>query len=232
MIDADFPADIQARVVLAAIGHGERTASTIAARTGIPGSNLDRSLKALVTKRVVRVDQPLGAAPLRAPRYSVADPYLRFWLHFVLPSSPEIERIRTTRVVDRIMAGWEAYRGRAIEPVVRSAIERLLPHDQVPGANHVGSWWTRTNDIQVDLVGADGPVAPANVAFVGSIKWRSRQAFDRDDERALMAAVRRVPGVSAATPLVAVSRAGVQRQVTSITMTLGPDDLLEAYATG
>lgn len=39
----------------------------------------------------------------------------------------EIERGRGDRATDRIMGSWSDYRGKAIEPLVRKAIERLLP---------------------------------------------------------------------------------------------------------
>lgn len=233
ILDTEFPTEIQPRVVLSAIGHGERTSKGISSASGIPASNLDRSLKRLSeAKRVVRVEEPLSAQRLKAPRYSVADPYLRFWLRFVEPAFPEIERLRTERVVDRIMAAWPDFRGHAVEPIVRSAVERLLPDERLPGAEYVGSYWTRTNDPEVDLVGADKRLAPAKVAFAGSIKWRETAPFDSSDLERLIATSARVPGVGPATPLVAVSRRGVDRSARKLHLGLGPADLLAAYPTG
>jgi hypothetical protein len=159
----------------------------------------------------------------------VADPYLRFWLRFVQPALPEIERLRTEQVVDRIVASWPDFRGRAIEPIMRSAVERLLPDPRLPGGDYVGSYWTRTNDPEVDLIGADRPEAPARVAFAGSIKWRERGAFDSSDLERLMATSSRVPGVAPETPLVAVSRAGIERSARKLTVGFSPADLLAAY---
>ncbi len=233
ILDAEFPTEIQPRVVLSAIGHGERTSKGISSASGIPASNLDRSLKLLSeAKRVVRVEEPLSAQRLKAPRYSIADPYLRFWLRFVEPALPEIERLRTERVVDRIMAAWPDFRGHAVEPIVRSAVERLLPDERLPGAEYIGSYWTRKNDPEVDLVGADKRVAPAKVAFAGSIKWRETAPFDSSDLERLIATSARVPGVGPATPLVAVSRRGVDRSARKLHLGFGPADLLAAYPTG
>ena len=233
ILDTEFPTEIQPRVVLSAIGHGARTSKGISSASGIPASNLDRSLKLLSeAKRVVRVEEPLSAQRLKAPRYSVADPYLRFWLRFVEPALPEIERLRTERVVDRIMAAWPDFRGHAVEPIVRSAVERLLPDERLPGAEYVGSYWTRTNDPEVDLVGADKRLAPAKVAFAGSIKWRETAPFDSSDLEHLIATSARVPGVGPATPLVAVSRRGVDRSARKLHLGFGPADLLAAYPTG
>jgi AAA+ ATPase superfamily predicted ATPase len=233
ILDAEFPTEIQPRLVLSAIGHGERTSRTISAATGIPVNNLDRSLKLLSeAKRVVRVEEPLSAQRLKAPRHSVADPYLRFWLRFVEPALPEIERLRTERVVDRIVASWPDFRGRAIEPIVRSALERLLPDPGLPGADYVGSYWTRTNDPEVDLIGADKREAPAKVAFTGSIKWRDKDPFDSSDLERLIATSSQVPGVGPGTPLVAVSRTGIDRSARKLTIGFDPADLLAAYPEG
>lgn len=230
ILDAEFPSETQARLVLSAIGQGERTSSGISAATRIPPPNLDRSLKTLVdAKRIVRMEGPLSAARLRAPRYSVADPYLRFWLRFVEPALPELERLRIGPVVERIIDTWPTFRGRAIEPILRSALERLLPRDSLPGANFVGSYWTRTNDPEVDVIGADRAGAPASVAFAGSIKWRDRSTFESSDLERLIATAVRVPGVGPATPLIAISRAGIGRSARRLTAAFGPADLLEGY---
>jgi len=226
ILDAEFPGEVQARTVLSVIGSGERAPSAIANGAGLPASNLDRSLKFLsATKRMIRVDQPLAAKPLRAPRYSVADPYLRFWLRFIEPALGEIERRRGGEVAKRIVAEWSAYRGRAVEPIVRLALERRLPDDRFPNASFVGGYWTRRSQPEVDLVGADKPEAPARIGFVGSIKWRERAPFDDRDAAALSAAAVRVPGVTVTTPLVAVSRSGA-RDVPRVAAVFDPEQLL------
>jgi uncharacterized protein len=177
-----LPTETQARLVLSAIGYGERTSSGISAATRIPAPNLDRSLKTLAdTKRIVRIEEPLSATRLKAPRCSVADPYLRFWLRFVEPALPEIERLRGEQVVERIVSDWPTFHGRAIEPTIRAALERLLPLANLQGADYVGSYWTRTNDPELDVIGAEKAKAPATVAFAGSIKWRDRSAFESAD---------------------------------------------------
>ena len=193
----------------------------------MPASNLDRSLKLLVTaKRIVRVDHPLSGQALRAPRYSIADPYLRFWLRFVEPALGEIERRRGPVVVDRILRDWPTYRGRAVEPILRDLLERWLPDERLPDAAFVGGFWTRRNDPEVDVIGADRPSAPARVAFAGSIKWRERAPFDGSDVGNLAAKATLVPGVTVATPLVAISRSGIDPSARGLAAGFGPDDLL------
>jgi hypothetical protein len=74
---AEFPPDSQARLVLGAIGSGERTYSKIQrAAGGMPASSLNRALDLLAAKRIVDVATPLSARPSRQTRYSVGDPHL------------------------------------------------------------------------------------------------------------------------------------------------------------
>ncbi|MBI3971545.1 MAG: ATP-binding protein [Chloroflexi bacterium] len=236
MLSAEFPREVQARDVLGVIGAGETTFSTIGRAAGITQASLNRALDVLVRrKRVVAAYQPLSSRPSRETRYCVADPYLRFWLRFVAPGMEEIERGRSDLVVERIHAAWETYRGRAIEPLVREAIERLLPDPRFGEARYVGGYWTRTNDVEVDLVGARERVAPRRVAFVGSIKWKERAPFDRQDVGALLADCDRVPGTDEKTLRVAVSRAGHAEPSAgaaggaSVDVALTPSDLLLAW---
>ncbi len=110
-------------------------------------------------------------------RYTIADPYLRFWLRFIGPNLPLIERRRGDLAVRRVMDGWNTYRGHAIEPIVRACIERMLPEERFGDANFLGAFWTRTNNPEVDLVGSDDDRRPTSAEFVGSIKWRDKSAL-------------------------------------------------------
>ena len=134
------------------------------------------------------------------------------------------------------VAGVECV-GLAVAPEAPSFRTRRsfgLPEDRflVLSAVHLASYWTRKNDPEVDLVGADKRVAPAKVAFAGSIKWRETAPFDSSDLERLIATSARVPGVGPATPLVAVSRRGIDRSARKLHLGFGPADLLAAYPTG
>ncbi|HYM54882.1 MAG TPA: hypothetical protein VES97_05930, partial [Solirubrobacteraceae bacterium] len=117
----------------------------------------------------------------------------------------------------------------AIEPLVRRSVERLLvdPNldSRLDGARYVGSYWTRNNEVEVDLVGADTRT-PARVAFIGSIKWRTRTPFRRTDARELAEHRAQVPGAGAAK-LVGVSRSGFED--VELDARFGPEELVEAW---
>lgn len=227
---AEFPVEAQARTVLRAIGSGERTFTNIGRAAGdLQQASLNRSLKLLTDKRIVAVEQPLsGKASPKDKRYRVADPYLRFWLAFLAPSMAEIERGRGDRVHRRVQAGWSSWRGRAIEPVLRESLARLAPPELFSdqGLGVVGGYWTRTNDPEIDLVVADrGPVA-STVLAVGAIKWRERTAFGDHDLGRLLAHRAQLPGATATTPLVVISRAGCEVEGVAA---YDPADLIAAW---
>lgn len=225
---AEFPDASLARTVLGRIGAGERTFSNIArASGGLQAASLSRALDLLATARVVAKELPLSTRPSREARYRVADSYLRFWLHFVDPYLAEIERGRGDLVIDRVRRGWSTWRGRAVEPVVREALVRLVPLGDLPATAAVGAYWTRTNDPEVDLIGADRSPVAGNVVWAGSVKWLEAAPLDQADVHHLAAQVARVPGGSASTPLIGVSRSGVVAR--GLAAALGPDELLDAW---
>ena len=225
VLSAEFPHEAQARDVLSVIGHGERTFSSIQSRSGLYEMSLSRSLDVLVAKRVISKDLPLTLAASRNARYRINDSYLRFWLSFIGPYLHEIERGRGDRVVERIRAQWPTWRGRAIEPVLREALGLLLPRAGLD-AHEIGSFWNRTSDIEIDIVGANrAPLSPA-ITFTGSIKWRESAPFSPDDLTELRVHTSRLPGVSDDLPTVGISRTGFS---TSPDLALGPDDILAAW---
>ena len=223
---AEFPPQAMSRDVLRAIGTGERTFTNIArAAGGIAHTSLTRATDVLIGKRVVAAELPLSLRPSRERRYRVADPYLRFWLAFLDPHMAEIERMRGDITLSRIKERWTTWRGRAIEPLVRESLARLLPDGRLPAAAAVGGYWTRGNDVEIDLVGADRQPVAKHVFFLGSVKWLENSPFDAHDLAALhkhRAAVTDDP-----VPLVAVSRSGIN--CTGLQATYGPEELLSAW---
>ena len=227
VLAAEFPSDAQARVVLGQIGAGEVTFAKIArASGGLQSASTNRSIDLLVTKRIIVKELPLSTTKSVEARYRVDDPYLRFWLRFVGPHMAEIERGRGDRVFARIERDWSSWRGRAIEPVIRDALRRLSPVAGLPAADTVGGYWTRSNNPEIDLIGADkGPIA-GTLAYAGTVKWLDDKPLTQSDVNQLIADIRRVPGADATIALLAVSRSGVT--ATGVTA-LGPDDLIAAW---
>lgn len=150
-------------------------------------------------------------------------------LSFLGPRLGEIERGRGDRVLARVRTSWTSWRGRAIEPLVRDALERLAPpvttgRDDVPGV--VGGYWTRTNNPEIDLVVADRAPIAKHIIALGSIKWLENSPFDSHDLGQLHAHRTQLPGAAADTPMIAVARSGC---AVDDVVHIGPEDLVKAY---
>lgn len=229
---SEFQGELGAQRVIEAIGHGETARGRIGSRAGVTGNTLDRALAVLTEiKRMVERRTPYAVPPgTKFARYTILDSYLRFWLRFVAPHLAEIARGRGDLTAARVARDWDAYRGRAVEPLVRESVERLLLEPNIAraagGAAFVGSYWTRDNSVEVDLVGGDA-AQPTRIMVVGSVKWREREGFTASERRALVEHRAAVPGAADAR-LMIVSRTGVQRGV-SADLVLGADDIVAAW---
>ncbi|WP_319944994.1 ATP-binding protein [Nocardia macrotermitis] len=222
---AEFPEDAQARRVLGAIGAGERSHALIGRAADLSAASLGRALRLLTDKRIVEALTPLSTQPSRETRYIVADPHLRFWLAFLGPYLPEIERGRGDLTLARIERGWTSWRGRAVESIVRESLRRL-PELLPDNTNAIGGYWTRANDPEIDIVCADRDPIAKKITAVGSIKWLEKRQFDSHDLTRLYMHRSRLPGADDDTRMLVVSRAGISVPgVTGFT----PDDLLAAW---
>ncbi|UZN03774.1 ATP-binding protein [Cellulomonas sp. S1-8] len=228
VLDAEFPEGDLTRRVLTAVGDGERAFSKIQdAAGGLQPTSLHRVLTALITKRVVAADTPLSTATSRETRYRIADPSLRFWLPFVQPASNEVDRARPDLAMARVDRSFSTWRGRAVEPLVREGVSRLLLDTAWAHVAEVGGWWPRSNTPEIDLLGADRRPAK-EVAFVGTTKWRTGAPVTRGEVAKLAVDARSVPGVTPQTPLVAVCPAGVEDGA-PVAASWTADDLLNAW---
>jgi hypothetical protein len=232
---AEFPAQLQARKVLTAIGNGERAWSGVRAAVSsgvepMAASSLTNAMRMLEAKRVVAADTPLSTKPAQKERrYRVADPYLRFYLAYLQAGLPLVERGRADLLLRKVRRSWTTWRGRAVEPVIREALLRVAPELGWPEAEAVGGWWNRQNNPEIDLVGADRDGVANRILFAGSITWQNAKLFDRHDYAALVRDMTAVPGVDPATTPLAVSRSGVAADVPI--QSVGPDELMAAWQT-
>jgi len=231
ILDSEFSTDTHAREVLSAIGgRGERTFTGISHDLGgtITAVTLNKSIGILATKRIIAAESPLSTrTALKDKRWRVSDPGLAFWLSYVQPSLGAIDRGRPDLAISHVNSGFNAWRGRAIEPVVREALQLLLPDSQFPDANLVGGWWPRNNNPEIDLVAAHKSPAKA-ISFVGSIKWRNKRIISTADIHDLATSAMRVPGANALTPLVVVCPTTKSRDP-RIAKSWNAKDLLDAW---
>jgi AAA+ ATPase superfamily predicted ATPase len=229
-LSAEFPTEAQAHTVLGALGEGAGAHSRILGRTSLSATTVNEALHLLARKRVVRRLTPYSArAAPKTALWEIVDPYMRFWLRFVNRKVDLIERGRGSLLTEEFRQAWPSFRGRAIEPVVRDSLERLLPDaERFGAARYAGGYWNRTGAIEVDLVGGDAWPVAKRVAFVGSVKWRQRRPFGRADALELAARRAQVPGASEKTLLLGVSSRGFEANV-PLDVQLSPQDLVAAW---
>jgi hypothetical protein len=101
----------------------------------------------------------------------------------------------------------------------------LLPAQGIPAAPAIGGYWTRSNDVEIDIVGADREPVAGELLFLGSVKWHQTAPFDDHDLVELQRHRDRV--TSEPLPLIAISRSGT---ITNRADTVfSPEALLQAW---
>src|SRR5690606_26304070 len=130
----------------------------------------------------ISVDQPLSTKPGKPALYRVSDTNLRLYLAALRSAHELVRRARPDAAYQLFSRRWTSWRGRAVEPLVREALELsalagALPWKEVSA---VGGWWNRAFDPDIDLIGADRAPVAGRVFFAGSIKWLGTP-FDRHD---------------------------------------------------
>jgi uncharacterized protein len=184
-------------------------------------------------KRVLAIDEPLSIRPGKPALYRVADSNLRLYLAALRAAHEQARRGRPEAGFRLVERRWAAWRGRAVEPLVRQSLELAAISGSLPwpGAERVGGWWNRKFDPEVDLVGADrGPVA-GRLFFVGSIKWLATPLDDHDLAKLAIAAPA-VPGFApgrVGLVVVSLSRPAPGLDLRTVDLAWGPDHIVAAW---
>lgn len=113
--------------------------------------------------------------------------------------------------------------------MIGDSLRRLTPGELPEDTHAIRGYWTRTNDPEIDIIGADRAPIAKRITMVGSIKWLDNRAFDTHDLSRLILHRSQVPGADDATPRLAVTRSG---STINGVRTLGPEDLLRAWLPG
>jgi len=235
---AEFATPDQARRVIEAIGSGDRTHANIAATAGnrqgaIPSGSLSPLLRRLTEeKRVLVVDHPLSTQPGKPALYRVADSNLRLYLAIGRSAQEQARRGRPDSAVQLLRRRWTTWRGRAVEPLIREAVElaALTGTFPWPDTTTVGGWWNRQFNPEIDLIGADGSPVARQLFFAGSIKWLGTP-FDNHDLGALHRAATLIPGFQIGqTGLAAVSLSGVSCDHEQLGLRWGPQEVLASWS--
>jgi AAA+ ATPase superfamily predicted ATPase len=236
---SEFPAPDTARRILEAVGGaGSRTFSNIAAAAGgrggpVSSGTLSPLLQRLVEdKQVLAVDKPLSTKPSKLAQYRIADSNLRLYLAILRDVHQLVLRDRTAAARAVLDSRWSAWRGNAVEPIIRDALAIAAGAGKLPWTDtwEVGSWWNRQSNPEIDLVGTDRVPIASHIVFAGSIKWQDGP-FDQHHLDELRRHAPMIPGFQpGASGLVVVSRSGTDLPAGAADLTWGPGDIVQAWS--
>jgi len=207
--------------VLRAIAAGQTRVAQIAERTGIAGGSSRVSQMLDTLQRLWLVDKQLPvtvANPERSrqSRYRIADPYLRFWFRFVLPSRDRlIDRAGAERHLHaRVLPQLDAF---VSKPAFEEVCQQWLRTEVDAAA--VGWWWGRVRehrsgalrdvDRELDAVALDDDGA---VIAIGTCKWTD-EPVDTDELTKLDVLALHLADGGARPARYCFSRSGFTRQL-------------------
>ena len=64
-------------------------------------------------------------------------------------------------------------------------METAVRPQGIPAAPVIGGYWTRSHDVEIDIVGADREPVAKQLLFLGSVRWLETGQFDDHDLLAL-----------------------------------------------
>ena len=234
---SEFPNPDVARRVLEAIGGDARTFANIAGTAGgregsVSSGTLSPLLRQLTDdKQVLAADQPLSTRSGKPALYRVTDTNLRLYLAILRDVYNLTQRGRPDAGYTLFQNRWASWRGRAVEPLIRTSLEQATVTGALPWpeAQAVGGWWNRQFNPEIDLVGADRAPIASRIHFCGSLKWLGTP-FDTHDLHQLQEGARHIPGFDAShTGLLVVTRSGASLPADAVTAVWGPDDVVAAW---
>jgi hypothetical protein len=96
---------------------------------------------------------------------------------------------------------------------------------QLSAVGAIGGHWTRTDDVKIDILGADLAPSAKELLFVGSVKWLENAPFDR-----VGLAANRERLTADPVSVIAVSHSCVD--CVGLDLVYGPEELLAAVPCG
>jgi AAA+ ATPase superfamily predicted ATPase len=158
--------------VVREIAAGRTRTGEISNATQLPTPNLAKMLSRLETLGYLEGRAPLGPSGPEAKRtrYRLTDPFFRFWFRFVFPNRSLLERGRVKEVLRIVKRDMDTFMGQAFEDCCREWVGHYAG-DALPASQHLGRWWSRDGQVEVDIAGA----SRGRYDLLGSCKW-SRKA--------------------------------------------------------
>jgi AAA+ ATPase superfamily predicted ATPase len=193
VLDRDGPLWDEPRVVLeqelrdsrsyfaiaSALSGGPRDFADVVTAAALPSTTVTKYLHTLVGLRIVSRTTPIASAPTsRKGRWSLDDPFFRFWFRFVFPYQDELEN--GLSALDLFDAEVAPRLGDHAAPEFERWARRWVRQTWGRYASTVGPWWGNSrNELrrtgarsteEIDIVG----MSKGRVTLVGEAKWRNK----------------------------------------------------------
>jgi len=161
--------------VLEAIAKGATKFGEICNETGFPAPVVSQYLSRLELLGIVKKETPLLESPKRRnARYKISDNYFRFWFRFIYPNRSIILR-------EGRLQGFEEEYNKYMGSVFEGFWREVLP-EFLPGIQHAGKWWHKSEEIDV-VATAEG-----NRVYALEVKWKD---LTKADARRLLAKLKK-----------------------------------------
>ncbi len=165
--------------LLSLIGNGVNRLSEIAGKMGKPSTELSRPMRKLISLGFVDKDIPFGESPRSTKRsiYKVADPFMSFFYHYVIPNRSLIALGRKEMVCRMIVSGLSAFVADRWEILCRHAVSGNVIDGTV--WNVAGRWWgsvSREKSVELDVVAES---QDKKRVLIGECKWTEGEYAER-----------------------------------------------------
>ncbi|MCD4845521.1 MAG: ATP-binding protein [Methanosarcinales archaeon] len=141
--------------ILSAIALGNTRVSNISDRSGIPVSDIDRYLKALIRLGIIRKEIPVTEKKSKKTLYTIDDNFFDFHSVFFEPNRSDIEIGETQVVEDSLEKDFNTYMGKKFEQFIRTEILRNICPFRV---TKIGRWWgfyredRKRKELEIDAI--------------------------------------------------------------------------------
>lgn len=154
--------------VVREVAAGRTRSGEISNATQLSTPSLAKMLSRLETLGYLEGRAPLGPGGPEPKRtsYRLTDPFFRFWFRFVFPNRSLLERGRVKEVLRIVKRDMDTFMGPAFEDCCREWVGRYGT-DALPVSQHLGSWWSRDGQVEIDVVGT----SRGRYDLLGSCKW-------------------------------------------------------------
>jgi len=178
----DMRDTVQSFSILSLIATGSHRMSEIAARLGKPASSLSGPIEKLLSMGYIDREIPYGENYKNSKKsiYKIADPFLDFYFHFVVPNRSFIEFSHAGQIQEQIKKGMTQYASTHWERLCRQAVpflditgNRFLPASR---------WWGSVKGqsgslpFEIDVVAES---IDRETILVGECKWNEQPVHSK-----------------------------------------------------